>query len=354
LSNAADAGFAFTSSEPGSTFECSLDEGAWTTCTSPAEYSDLMDGAHTFAVRAIDPAGNTDPIPAEYGWTVDTVSPSLTILTHPGTPTNHTAASFTFTATDISSGIDTVRCHIDSAPAVDCAAGSFSTSLGEGTHTFYIDAIDHAGHPASANFTWIIDVTPPEAQLSDLAAFQTSLSFPVNWTGTDALSSIANYDVQVQLGGVWTDWQVETLLTSASFTGEDGNEYTFRVRAADKAGNVGDWGLTATTIVDITNPVATMDPLPTYSEPDFIVRWSGIDATSGIAHYEVEVQQDGGGWSTWKGNTTSLSATFNGVKHHHYTFRIRAVDQAGNVGEWSQPVETQVHMHIFLPIVQRP
>ena len=66
----ADAGFAFESTESGSTFECQLDGGGFSVCTSPQAYTGLSDGAHTFAVRAIDGAGNVDSTPASYTWTI--------------------------------------------------------------------------------------------------------------------------------------------------------------------------------------------------------------------------------------------------------------------------------------------
>jgi hypothetical protein len=56
--------FSFISSEPGSTFACSLDAAAFVTCASPISYGSLASGTHTFAVRATDPAGNVDPTPA--------------------------------------------------------------------------------------------------------------------------------------------------------------------------------------------------------------------------------------------------------------------------------------------------
>jgi hypothetical protein len=62
--------FGFSASEGGSTFECSLDGAAFTLCSSPASYSSLGSGVHTFDVRAIDPAGNMDLTPASFSWTV--------------------------------------------------------------------------------------------------------------------------------------------------------------------------------------------------------------------------------------------------------------------------------------------
>src|SRR5919107_3771462 len=51
-----DVSFAFSSSEPYSTFQCSLDSAAYTACTSPKSYSNLPAGSHNFAVRAVDAA----------------------------------------------------------------------------------------------------------------------------------------------------------------------------------------------------------------------------------------------------------------------------------------------------------
>jgi hypothetical protein len=63
--------FSFTSTESGSTFQCRVDSGGWTSCTSPAIVTALSEGAHTFRVRAIDAAGNVDPTPATRSFTVD-------------------------------------------------------------------------------------------------------------------------------------------------------------------------------------------------------------------------------------------------------------------------------------------
>ena len=56
------------------TFECSLDGAAPEGCASPAEFSGLAVGAHTFEVAAVDLAGNVDPTPAAHSWTVEPAS----------------------------------------------------------------------------------------------------------------------------------------------------------------------------------------------------------------------------------------------------------------------------------------
>jgi hypothetical protein len=67
---ATSASFGFSSSESGSTYQCSLDSAPPSACTSPQSYSGLALGAHAFSVRATDAAGNADLSPATRGWTV--------------------------------------------------------------------------------------------------------------------------------------------------------------------------------------------------------------------------------------------------------------------------------------------
>ncbi len=60
----------FSSTEPGSTFKCKLDKGAWKTCKSPKTYKNLKKGSHTFQVRATDKTGNVDGTPAKKTWKI--------------------------------------------------------------------------------------------------------------------------------------------------------------------------------------------------------------------------------------------------------------------------------------------
>jgi hypothetical protein len=82
--NGISATFEFSSSEPGSTFQCALDDpspSAYSPCTSPKtvpEQGLLADGSHTFYVKATGAAGNnTDLTAATRTWTVDTVAPTI-------------------------------------------------------------------------------------------------------------------------------------------------------------------------------------------------------------------------------------------------------------------------------------
>jgi hypothetical protein len=53
------------SADEDATFECSLDGGGYSPCETTVTYRDLDEGTHTFAARATDGDGNTDPSPAQ-------------------------------------------------------------------------------------------------------------------------------------------------------------------------------------------------------------------------------------------------------------------------------------------------
>ncbi|MCE9578340.1 MAG: hypothetical protein K8W52_34755 [Deltaproteobacteria bacterium] len=52
------------------TYECSLDGAAFAPCESAIALTHLAAGAHTFAARAIDAAGNVDATPATHAWSL--------------------------------------------------------------------------------------------------------------------------------------------------------------------------------------------------------------------------------------------------------------------------------------------
>jgi hypothetical protein len=64
------ASFTFSSSENDVRFECKVDSGSYSRCSSPKSYGSISNGSHTFYVRAIDQAGNVGTA-ASATWTED-------------------------------------------------------------------------------------------------------------------------------------------------------------------------------------------------------------------------------------------------------------------------------------------
>ncbi|HEY0398966.1 MAG TPA: Ig-like domain-containing protein, partial [Acidimicrobiia bacterium] len=73
------ATFAFSSDQPDAAFQCHVDGAVFADCSSPATYTGLGDGPHTFEVRAWTMDGGTDPDPAVRSWRVDTTAPVVSV-----------------------------------------------------------------------------------------------------------------------------------------------------------------------------------------------------------------------------------------------------------------------------------
>ena len=130
------------------------------------------------------------------------------------------------------------------------------------TYYFRVRARDNAGNLSDWRYT---DHTPPTATITGLSSVQTSNTFSVNWSATDNESSVAYYDVQYkEQNGQWTTWKNLTTATSATFTGNNGQSYYFRVRAYDSAGNRGEWSSenAAMTTINSMNPSISLSVTP--------------------------------------------------------------------------------------------
>ena len=147
--------FRFSANQPGSTFECSLDGGAFEACTSPRQLTGLANGSHTFAVRAVAD-GIEDPTPATATFTVDTAGPPdtkppITTSRNPqaqgqdGEGQGQGEGRFTSNEPE-----STFQCKIDKGKFKPCESpltAKLKAKTGKGAkHTIQIRAVDAAGN----------------------------------------------------------------------------------------------------------------------------------------------------------------------------------------------------------------
>ena len=164
LTNEASPSFGFSGGSS-SSFECRLDGGGWSACSSPRAYSNLADGSHSFAVRAIDSQLDPDPTPATRGFTVDSTAPQTTITSGPAGTTDETSPSFGFSANE---GGSSFECRLDGGGWSACSSPTAYSKLADGPHSFEVRATDPASNtdptPARRDFT--IDTTAPQTTIT--------------------------------------------------------------------------------------------------------------------------------------------------------------------------------------------
>ena len=245
LTTATTASFAFSASEPDSSFACKLDNGGWSSCASPESYASLALGIHQFSVRATDTAGNVDQTPATHSWVVlalpppaDTTAPQTQVDSGPVASTTETTATFTFSASESGSSF---ACKLDSGSWANCASPKDYADLAIGTHTFSVRATDAAGNADSSPATrsWTVQAPPPPPPPADTTAPETSITTQPTSPTTDTTASFTFSSSES--GSTFAckldsaSWSACT--SPASYPSLGTGSHQFSVRATDAAGN---------------------------------------------------------------------------------------------------------------------
>jgi hypothetical protein len=237
------ARFEFASSEANSKFECRLDSATFVPCVSPKEYVGLPDGDHTFSVRAIDAAGNTDATPAGHAWTVDTLAPNTSLDSFPAAVTNNTSASFTFSSNEPGSSF---QCSL-SGPSnahvfQSCPSPRGYTGLTESIYTFRVRAIDQAGNLGrEVSRTWTVDTTNPSLKITsgpNGGTYAPGSTQTWNFTVSDAISGVSSVQCKVEVNGSPSAFGPCSGASLHSVSNLPLGSHMFYVRAMDLAGNV--------------------------------------------------------------------------------------------------------------------
>ncbi|ELD3423535.1 Ig-like domain-containing protein [Enterobacter hormaechei] len=371
--------------------QISLDGGATWTDVSVSGLSwtyvdgrTLADGDYNYQLRVIDDAGNISATTSQVV-TIDTVAPdasktiaidsisddtglsSSDFITNDTSLTLHgslgaTLADGEYAQISIDGGVtwQDVIVTGNSWYYVD------GRTLGNQTYDYYVRVVDAAGNVgASAHQQVTVDTVAPDAAITvtvdnitvdtgfDNNDFLTSsTSYTLNGTLGAELGAGEYVQVSMDGGTTWvyatvsgTRWSYNDTRTLA-----DG-DYRYQVRVVDQAGNVG-----ATTTQDVT--VDTQAPqygitIDSISEDtgqsgsDFITMDTSLTINgslgSALASDErVQISLDGG--NTWIDTTVTNQrwsyTDSRDLADGDYTYQVRIIDQAGNVGSTSSQVVT--------------
>jgi large repetitive protein len=186
-------------------FECAIDGGTFSACTSPITYSGLAVGAHNFQVRAIDFMRNIDPTPATYTWVVQTpppgVAPETTIDSGPDSVTAGTSASFIFSSNEEEV---TFECALNGGAFALCVSPATFSSLTPGAQVLEVRAIDGEGFvdQTPATYSWTVTAPPVSANVGCGQVLTQSTRLTTNLTdcpGNGLVIGASN--ITVDLGG---------------------------------------------------------------------------------------------------------------------------------------------------------
>lgn len=223
-----------------------------TTATYPGE-----DGrTYAFRSRARDQAGNWEEYPetADAQTTTGPPPPMVAwVQDGPGDDLDWTNSTTTleanWAATPEADGFEyAIGTSPGASDLIDWTGVGTQTSMSRSDlllnagWSYYVSVRATAGEvygEATSSDGITVDANAPSSYVEALPEQASATDFTVSWTGTDHLSGISHYDVQVKIGnGDWGDWLTGTALTSAEYAGTIDHAYSFRCRAWDLAGNV--------------------------------------------------------------------------------------------------------------------
>uniref|UniRef100_UPI00387831F0 Ig-like domain-containing protein n=1 Tax=Enterobacter ludwigii TaxID=299767 RepID=UPI00387831F0 len=344
----------------------------------------LADGDYNYQLRVIDDAGNISATTSQVV-TIDTVAPdasktiaidsisddtglsSSDFITHDTSLTLHgslgaTLADGEYAQISIDGGVTWQNVIVtgNSWYYVD------SRTLGNATYDYYVRVVDAAGNVGSSAHQQVtVDTVAPDAAITVTVD---NITVDTGFDNNDFLTSSTSYTlngtlgaqpgageyVQVSMDGgtTWVNATVNGTQWSYNDTRTltDGS-YNYQVRVVDLAGNVG--ATTSQTVtVDTHAPQygITIDSISEdtgQSGTDFITMDTTLTLNgslgSALANDErVQISLDGG--NTWTDATvTNQRWSYTDTRDladGDYTYQVRIIDQAGNVGSTSSQVVT--------------
>jgi hypothetical protein len=255
-----EATFVFEADERGAGFACELDGGGFHPCSTPQTYEGLASGSHTFAVRAVDAAGNVGAA-ATRQWLVDATPPTSSITCDGAACAGAWYAkpvTVALSATDSGSGVARIRFTLDgSQPSTGNGRDYAEPFVVQAATTLRYRAYDEAGNAEAPHEQKLdIDPVPPTVALVSPGADAT---VPADVTlAASAADNVAVDRVELLLDGVLlgTAESAPYSVHHVFGSGEDG-PHTVLARAFDPAGNSSD--SSATFFVVLPNLTVSID-----------------------------------------------------------------------------------------------
>jgi parallel beta-helix repeat protein len=232
------------------------------------------------------------------------------------------------------------------------------TALPDGVYYWRVGSRDMVNSDNwSENFTLTIDTAPPPAPSPELPSNGTILNdnTPTFVWSMVTDSSGVTYELQVDNDPDFSSPEVEqTGLVDNSFTPTaelmDEN-YSWRARAIDGAGNVGQWSVIWTIIIDTTPPQAPTLTSPgngsSTGTPNVLFRWSKPESN---LTYHIQIDDEPSFTTPYVHENLSITENsyyYAFARAGVYYWRVRAHDQAGNWSGWSENFKLTISVTVM-------
>lgn len=310
--------------------------------------SNLKEGSNTITAYSIDAAGNQSAA-SNSTVVVDTIPPSVPVVTQSITPTRSSAATITGA---MDAGTYLFVNNVQNATDYSSGIWSYNATLNEGANTFTFLAQDQAGNTSqSVTVTVVRDITPPRIQSSTPAANsftnqastidvvlyddRSTVDFTASMTGA-SLKNAAN----VVIDGTWSNQNGHLIFVKNPAATMPDGVYTVTLTAADILGNSGVVSISFT--LDSTLPTVqslTMNPTSPHKAEtvSFTVAFNedmlttvqpSVSFTRGLLYSTYTIPS--GTWTSskiWQGSYTFTTNNGDGT----YTVKVTgAKDKAQN------------------------
>ena len=253
-------------------------------------------------------------------------------ITPPASPSQVTAPSWAFSATAAAS----YQCRLEKGATLvsDWAACTSAKSYdlgptGDGTYTFSVRALDDVGGPqAAASSTYVLDRVAPPAPTIDSGPPSPSNNPLAMWAFTGESGALNSCRLE-RGAAVVVDWTLCGSPFSHNLTSEADGTYTFRVYSTDMAGNVGGESTRSFTL-DRSGPATTITSAPPATGNGTSPSWS-FSSEAG-ATFQCRLERGATVIGDWAACVSPRAWDLSAESEGTYTFRVRALDAAGNTG----------------------
>ncbi len=315
------------------------------TATSNLDLTGLDDGVYHWRIKSVDNNSNESDWTSGVDFTIDITAPDAPSSLDVSVINNDVTLDWGDSADNVSGTKEYV---IEYTTAADFSGAVNSASaisaldlidLADGVYHWRVKSIDNNGNESAwtIGIDFTVDATAPDAPVV-LTGNVTDNSVALDWNDSfDNITGTKEYVIEYTTA---VDFSAATSIISATsnldLTDLPDGIYHWRVKAVDNNDNESAWADGSDFTVDITAPDVPANMSFNVTGNDVALDWGdSVDNVTGTKEYVIEYTTA----ADFIGAVSISSATSDldlfGLVDATYHWRVKAVDNNGNVSEWT-------------------